>query len=139
MSSPFAKKIIKYGVTSGICLLLAIVYIFSHLDFQNLDVLKPVDWYLVLCDAFTIPGLLAVMLALLFAVSNQGSLDGVTYVTSIAIKKLIPGKAREMERYDDHVARRKEKQVKGYGFLFVIGFACLAVAGVFMALFYSVY
>lgn len=138
MKSPLAKKLIKYGVPIIICLLLIGVYLCTHLDLENLADTALVDWYLVLCDAFTVPGMLFFLSGCLMSVSNQGALDGVSYVVTVTVKKLIPGKAVDMERYGDYIARKKEKRVKGYGFLYVIGIVCLVIAGIFMILFYSV-
>ena len=96
--------------------------------------------YRILCDAFTIPGVVLVMLGALMAISNEGALYGISYVLGYAFRILIPAKRHEHEKYYDYVERKKgEGQVKGYGFLFVVGGASLAIAIVFMILFYRLY
>lgn len=136
MSKSVRGKVIKYGISSAFCLVLAAVYVGLR-DFQ---LQTNMEKYRILCDAFTIPGLVLVMVGALMAVSNEGALYGLGYVVSYAVKILVPGKRHEHERYYEYVQRKKEQgQVKGYGFLFVVGGISLAIAIVFMILFYRLY
>ena len=139
MNSGLSKNLLKYGITSGIALLLAYLFVDFRVDFSDLSGITRLDWYRYLCDAFTIPGLVLVMLGCLMSLSNQGALDGVGYIASVGIKMLIPGAALNMEKYAEYKERRRENRTKGYGFLYVVGFAFLALALLFMALFYSIY
>ena len=54
-------------------------------------------------------------------------------------KRMLTPKGLGGEKYDEYLERRRKNRVKGYGFLYVVGGAFMAVAGVFMALFYSLY
>lgn len=139
MRSPLARNALKYGISVGICLILAYVYAALRIDFSNLAEVERVDLYLILCDAFSIPGLIMLMSGFLMTVSNQGALDGVGYVAVHAVRMLIPGAAAKTERYKEYVDRRRANRIKGYGFLYVVAGIFLAIAGVFMALFYSLY
>ena len=121
------------------CLLLAIVCVVLRVDITNLAEVPAVDLYLVLCDAFTIPGLLALMFALLLSVSNTGALDGVGYVAINALKMLIPGAARNMERYNEYVERRRANRATGFGMLYVTALIFMALSAVFLVLFFSVF
>lgn len=139
MRSLLAKNLMKYGISVTIGLILAYIYVATRIDLSNLAAVAKVDMYLILCDAFSIPGLLLLLAGLMMTLSNQGALDGVGYVAVNAIKMLIPGGAVKAERYKEYLERKRANRIKGYGFLFVTAIAFLAVAAVFMALFYSIY
>ena len=139
MRSPRSKVLIKYGISLSISLILAFVFVCTRVDFQNPSATAVVDWYLILCDAFTIPGLLFLMLGCMMSLSSQGALDGVTYVLKNAVRMLIPGAALKMERYYDYVEHKRANRAKGFGFLYVTGLVCMAFSLVFMFLFYSIY
>ena len=139
MKTPLAKNLVKYGVSIGIGLVLAYIYVAARLDLGDLASVERVDLYLILCDGCTIPGLLLLMSGFMMTISNQGALDGVTYVLTNAVRMLIPGAATRMERYKEYVERKRENRVKGYGFLYVTALIFLILAGIFMALFYALY
>ncbi len=135
MSERLRKNLLKYGICSGVCIALAVFYCAVR-DFSQMEA---VERYRTLCDAFTIPGLLALCVGSLLWVSNEGFFYGLGYCLDITRKALIPGGRRKMEKYYDYVMRHKEKKISGYGFLFVCGGACMAFALIFMALFYRQY
>ena len=132
------KNLLKYGISFAIALGMAYLYVSLRVDPSDPAALPLMEWYRVLCDGFTIPGLLFVMLGLLVTLSNQGSLDGVGYAATVAFKMLI-GAGAHLERYAEYLERRRANRLKGYGFLYVVGIVCLAAAAVFMGLFYSRY
>ncbi len=138
MSKRLAKSLTEYTCCAVAVGLLAWVYL-SQRDFAGAAL---VDKYRMLCDAFTIPGMTLLMIGLLSWVASQGALDGLTYCVRFAIFSLIPGKRVDRdEKYVDYVLRKREKRKegKGFAFLFHSGLVTMAVALVFMALFYSLY
>ena len=135
MSRRLRNGLLKYGVFAGVCVAFAVFYCTAR-DFSQLEL---VEKYRTLCDAFTIPGVLSLCLGFLLWVSNDGFFYGLSYCVSVAWKALLPGGRYKMERYYDYVTRKREKQVTGFGFLFVGGGVCMAVALVCMALFYRIY
>jgi len=137
--SPLKKNLIKYGVSISLSLLLAFFYVYVRVDFADPGATALVEWYRIICDAFTIPGLILLMLGCLMSLSNTGAMDGLGYVVSIAVKMLIPGGALKTERYKEYLERRRANRVRGYGFLYLVGAGCMMVSLVFMALFYSIY
>lgn len=139
MSSSLRKNLIKTAVALVLCFALAYAFVVLRVDLNDLGAVAKVDLYLILCDAFTIPGLLVLMFALLMSISNMGALDGVGYVVKYALKMLVPTAAANAERYNEYLERRKANRVKGYGFLYVAAGICLAIAAVFLVLFYSLY
>ena len=139
MSSTLKKNLLKYGITTFLALSLAYFYVSVRVDFNNMEETPVMEMYRILCDAFTIPGLVLIMLGCLMTLSNTGVLDGLGYVGSIAVKMLLPGGGLKMERYKEYLERRRQNRLKGYGFLYLVGFGCMAIALIFMALFYSLY
>ena len=139
MSSKLKKNLIKYGVSAVLSLGLAFFYVYVRVDFSNPGATARMEWYRILCDAFTIPGLILLMLGCLMSLSNAGAMDGLGYVVVNGLKMLIPGGAMKMERYKEYLERRRENRVKGYGFLYVVGAGCMIVSLIFMALFYGIY
>ena len=139
MSSPLKKNLIKYGISVSLALLMAYAFVALRVDFEHPEETALVDWYRIVCDAFTVPGLLFLMFGAFMSLSNEGALDGLGYVCVNGLKMLIPGGGMKTETFKDYLERRRNNRVRGYGFLYVTGFGCLAIAAVFMILFYSVY
>lgn len=93
----------------------------------------------LLADAFTIPGVILVMVGFLVMVANGGFFNGVAYVATYAVKMLIPGPNKGTERYGDYVERKRAAgKVKGYGFLFITGVVFVLIAVIFTVLFYTI-
>lgn len=128
-------KLIKHGITGAVCVALAAAYCGLR-DFGGLSLLEK---YRVLCDGFTIPGLLCLCVAALIWAGNDGFFYGLGYCLSVAKKALLPGGRRNMEKYYDYVERHRQKPVKGYGFLLFWGGICMALSIVFLLLFYRLY
>lgn len=135
MSKRIKVLLIKYGSCAAFVGLLAYLYI-SLRDFAGEEL---VEQYRILCDAFTIPGVLLIMFGAMIWALNTGALDGITYAVTFAFRSLIPGGRYRDEKFADYVERRREKRVKGYGFLLISGGAAMAIAMVFYALFYTVF
>ena len=135
MSKQSKVRLIKYGCCALFVGLMAYTYIALR-DFAGATMLVK---YQMLCDAFTIPGLLLVMVGALIWIGNMGALDGVAYAVSFAIRSLIPGARYKDERYGDYVARKRENKVRGYGFLLISGCITMLIAIVFYILFYVEY
>ena len=139
MSKSLKKNLMKYGISGGISLLLAYVYVASRVDVHNLGDTALVDLYLILCDAFTVPGILFLMSGLLMSISNLGAMDGLGYVAINDLKMLIPGPGNKPETFKEYLERRRENRVRGYGFLYITGLICTAISVVFMILFYRLF
>lgn len=134
MSSKAWIRLIKYSCSIAFVALLGLLY----LNTQDYKDASQLDQYRLLCDAFSVPGVLLIMFGAMVWASNEGALLGVGYVLRYAIFSLIPGKRLERdEKYGDYVARKCENKVSGYGFLFYTGLVSLGISLVFMVLFYS--
>lgn len=136
MNDKWKVRLVKYGASTLFVALMSIMY----LNLQDFAEAELADRYRLLCDAFSVPGVLLIMFGALVWASNEGAMLGVSYVVRQAVFALIPGKRLEREeKYGDYVARKRDKNVTGYGFLFFTGLAALGIALIFMVLFYSVY
>ena len=126
-------KYLSASVVSG-------AMVWFYVSVRDIELLPRVDQYRILCDAFTVPGLVLILVGVLIWIAGTGTLDGLTYVLNGLKRMLIPGAGLEKgERFGDYVERKRQKRASGYGFLFVVGGVCMAIALVFMVLFYSIY
>lgn len=140
MSGKVKTNLLKYGITGAVALAMSVSYVLLRDDGRPGFWAWPmVDKCLVLCDAFTIPGIVLLGVWCLVWIGSQGGLDGVSFIVKYAARKLIPGNRGKQERYADYVQRKRANRAGGYGFLFVVGAIFLAAALVFMALFYGYY
>jgi hypothetical protein len=98
-----------------------------------------VEQYRVLCDGFSIPGIMMVMFALLFTLNNLGALDTIAYLMSYLPRMIAPAAFGDPEMLIEFVEKRREKRSKGYGFLYVEGFIFLGIAIFYLVKFYSVF
>lgn len=136
MNSELKANLIKYGICVAFALLMVWIYFSLRLDsFEEFSALDIVERFVLLSDAFTIPGGILLMSGALVALSNNGALDGVGYAMRLMVRMLIPGMGRKQERYSDYVERKKDKKLSGYGFLFISGGFFLLIGIVFMVLY----
>ena len=135
MSSKVKSALLRYGISVGLCALCVILMLTS----EDLRGATQQETYRILSDAFSLPGLFMLFGGLMVWLSNEGALNGLTWVVTYAFKSLIPGLRGKREGYGDYVLRQQEKRVKGYGFLFLVGSVFLAIGLVFMFLFNAAY
>lgn len=136
MSSEGKSRLVKYGVTAAVGLVLAAAVLYLQGFFGAEGAVERVR---ILADAFTVPGALMLLVSGLIFASNQGALDGISYALKSAAAYLIPGMALERhERYGDYVERkRKRGGVKGYRFLPITGGVFLGIAVILIIVFYQ--
>ena len=135
MNGNLKNTLLKYGITVFIG---AVMVWLVLTGYGYEEVTTAAERYRILSDAFTIPGVIFMLCALLVLVSNKGAFEGISYAAGYALRMLIPGLSKDREKYGDYVERKREKGgVKGYGFLFFTGLAFLIVSLIFIALFYK--
>lgn len=137
MNARLRNTLLKYGIAAlvGAGMVWAVLHFHGYAGAAN-----AAERYKILCDAFTIPGIVLMLSAVLVWLSNAGSFSGISYAVRYAIRMLIPGMGAGAgrETYAEFVARREEEGgVKGYGFLFITGAAFFLTAIVFLILFYT--
>lgn len=126
-------KLIGYIVTNVICIVCVCVYIFSNNLFKQTDTVRI---FHILCDAFVIPGSLCLLTAALVALSNEGSLDSISYMLRRLGQNLIPFIKKNDEKYADYVA--KKKRVSGYSFITWTGLGYFIIGIIFLIIYFIV-
>lgn len=134
MSAKVKTRLAKYGGCAVFTALMVWLFVWLRETPATLA-----EQMRLLCDAFTIPAVMLLCLGGLVWASNEGALDGIGYVLSFTIKSLTPGKRGTIEKYADYVERKREKRGGGYGFLLISGAVVMAIALVFLGVFYLVY
>lgn len=137
MSNRAKINLTKYGISTGI----ALVLIWIYCSTRNLFLETAVERWRILCDAFTLPGLSYIMIGFLVMIANEGFFDMLSYACSKAMGMFIPGRgfSEDGEKYYEYVQRKREKRISGFGFLFVVGGILMAFALLFLFLFYRLY
>lgn len=136
-NNKFIKIFIKYAACVIPAALVSLLVLDTH---EYALAASDVERYRILTDAFTIPGVILIMVAALVFISNLGGFDGLGYSLKVAIKRLLPffGAAPD-EKYIDYVERKRASRIKGYHFILFSGIAFLAAALFFMYKFYQLY
>ncbi len=130
------KKLIRYGGCFAIGI--ALVFLLLSLNHYWSLPLGP-ERMKVLCDAFTLPGMLLCLIAALIFVLNAGAFNGLFYGLRTAKEILLPFLPHEYIKYRDYIEKRKAKRVSGYGFILHVGLVLLAVAIVLIIRFNALY
>ena len=133
-----SKQLKSLLIKSGTALVLGLGIALAFYNSRNGESLDLVEQYRVLCDAFTIPGLMMILVGLLLWLSGLGALDAIGYLFRYVVQAFVPG-VTKVAHYLDYVEEQREKRAKGYGFLFVAGGILMVVAIVYLVLFYGVY
>lgn len=126
--------IIKYVVATVIGALFVITALWLR-DFTTLT--EKVDIYKALADAFTIPGVIFPMVALLILLTNEGSLAAIGWMVKRAFTMLIPSNKKEFSTYKEYYESRKK--ITGFMFILFVGLAYLLVGIIFTILFFKHY
>lgn len=128
------KKIVGYAICFGIeTILFFLICWLGHYTALETDQ----ERLRVLCDAFTIPGLLLVALSGLIFAANNGTFYGLGYGLRTAKQILLPFLPSEHMKYRDYIAKKKEKKVSGYRFILISGLVFL-LAGISLLIRFNV-
>ena len=128
--------LIKYAIAIAVGVGMVLIVLYGNDFFEATDL---VTKYRLLTDAFTIPGVSYILLTGLVFVSTQGFFDMISFGLGKFAKALIPFSKKSEETFYDYKTRKNEERLTGYSFLLYTGIAFMAVALVFMALFFKVY
>ena len=128
MSDRCKKLLAKYSISA--CVGFAIVFfVLSNRGFFGAD--DTALRMLYLADAFTIPGVLFLMVGVMTWLSGKGLFDGLTYSLGRLARTLVPLKNTTDEKYYDYKVRKNESRKNDYAFLFIVGGVLFLVAVVF--------
>ncbi len=133
MKNPIWRSILKYVLA----LIAGLGMVYAYIAPRDLASQTLIEQYHILCDAFTLPGLLMASVGLMILMGNLGALDTLAYAVHFLLHTFIPlmGKGKS---YLDFMLERREHRVHGYGFLFVVGLLLTAVGIVFLLLYLNV-
>lgn len=126
------NTIIKYSISLIIATGMTFM-IFGIRDIYHEE--SQLEVYRILCDGFTVPGVLFILFGCMMLIANGGAFTGIGYLMKNLGKMLIPFGNRKMERYKDYAANRKK--AGGFGFLFVVGVVFLVPGIIFLIMFYN--
>ena len=136
MNSNFTRIIMRYAITLGV----GAGFVFLTLWLNDYSLLtESIDKYRLLTDAFSIPGIVFIMVGCLVFVSTDGFFDMITFGLSRAKSMLIPFSKKSDESYYDYKQRKAKNRLSGYSFLFFCGLVYLVIASIFMILFFKAY
>ena len=124
-------RLMKYGLTTVITAALSIYYAASRDALQ----LEPLEMYRVLCDAFSLPGMLLLLFGLMMVMNDLGALDTLAFFGHYLLRTFLPVAFGKGMSYLDYVEDRRANRKKGYGFLLIIGGVFTLIGVVFLILF----
>ena len=128
--------LIRYGV----CAVIATALLFLILQMNGFwSLTEPQDKLRVLCDAFSLPGALLMLVCGLIFAANAGAFNGLMYGFKVGFEILLPFLPHKHVKYQDYLEKRKEKKVKGYSFIFFTGLVFFAVGIVLLVIFHVRY
>ena len=123
----------KYIISSIICVAVAVFILFSKGFFEA----SAANKVRILSDAFTIPGILMILSALLVVVSNEGAFDSLAYTGKSLKRFFVPERPGEKRiNYREYVEQRREKKVTGFSFMFVVGGIFTVIGLILVVVFY---
>lgn len=129
-------NLIKYGIT--LILMSALFYaVLAVRGFFNMTDVKEI--LRTLCDAFTVPAVIAFCAGTLVFVASHGVFDGLVYIGRAILGTFIPGMRLTQKSYKEYKASKAEKTNKVSGsFLFICGgiFFLVAIA-ILIAYYYN--
>lgn len=134
MKKENVRLLTQYGIACAVAGAMAwgVTQTYGLSEAQN-----AVEKYRILCDAFTIPGVVFVMVGLLVMIMDRGLLDGLTYAMRSLYRVFLPMGARKDESFYDYVMHRREsRKGRHTAFILHVGILFMIPALVFMALFY---
>ncbi len=133
-------KLIRYLIGTAVCLIIGgslAVFIANNYGFKTTA--DRAEKYRILCDAFTVPGVLLSLGAALIAIYNTGLFTGLTYGLRGLKDMFLPFLQQKYVPYREYRKQKMEKKVTGYSFILFAGLAFMAVAVYFLIRFYAVY
>lgn len=129
------KKIIRYLITAGVGLVIALSVSFVKSLYWLEDI---TDIMQALSDCFVVPGLFLILFGLLVVCSNGGTFDMLGFGTKkvISVFKRHPSE-KDRESFYEY-RNRKQESKRSFGYLIIVGVVFLAIGMIFFVLCYNV-
>ncbi len=135
MTSDKKKAMWKYLITIVVSIVFTVTYILQR-EFPAEELAETMH---ILCDAFTIPGILLVLSGALVFVINGGGLDSLGYLSTFIVRAFVPTKAlTPLESYYDYIQRMRKRPTRKFGHLIIVGAVDLALSFLFLILYFTV-
>lgn len=126
MKKSILKIISAYAVCLALGAAMLLIVLFAYGYFGMTDWAEKCK---VLCDAFTVPGLLLMLFSALVFLSNHGAFAGIGYGVGRFFKMLIPFLKYKDETYAEYKERKYGNGgIKGYSCIFFSGLAYFLVS-----------
>ncbi len=126
---------ICYSATSVVILLIALWIVLARNFFEQETLSQK---YVILCDAFTVPGIIAFGFGILIKISGTGFFTAMKYIGLSVLGAFIPGLKLRQKRYKDFKeAEDKKRKVLKTDFLLICGTFAMVIAVVFLILYQS--
>ncbi len=132
------RNLITYIVGIVIGMIFFFIYAFSGGLFETTTTSELLR---VLCDCFTVPGIILGGMGLLSWASNKGAYDMLSYGFGSVFGpfwNLITGKKSEYKRFYEYKVEKEEKRKPWNREFFFVGLGFLALAGITLAAFYMI-
>lgn len=126
------RKLIKYLITIGVGLLLALLIANSKDVFTQTD---PTKIFHILTDSFFVPAVLIAGIGGLVFVSNEGVFDGIGYAVRSFVDIFRKNKKNKFHTYYDY-KESKANRGGSFGFMLVSGLIFMVISGVMLWLYY---
>lgn len=137
MKKKVTGLLLRYGITAMIAGLMT--WLITN-TYHLAEAQGKLERYRILCDAFTIPGVVFVMIGILIRLMDSGFIDGLTYAMRSLYRVFIPMGVREDEAFLDYVQRKREaRKARNTGFILHVGLVFMIPAIVYFILFYQLY
>ena len=132
MSNRAKTLLIKYGGCFLFVGLFTALYVRSHFTAEA----TVVDWCQWICDGMTLPSIVLLSMGLLIWIGNNGAFDLLGYTFKSFINLFQSSEKKSFGTYADYVVEKREKRVKGYGFLLVSGLISMGLTLLMLVLYF---
>ncbi len=127
--------IIQYSVTTGIAAIISLLFLWIQDFFTPITVVEKIR---LLADAFTIPGVVMIMIAALIWAGKDGFYDGLGYSMSRVKEMFVPAIRKRHETFYDYKERQRAKPKRSVAFLLFVGLGYVLLAIIFFIIYYCI-
>lgn len=133
--STLKKRLLQYGITTGVCLLITFIYLLGVNIFTSTDLKQNLKY---LTDAFFTSGIISLSFGLLVFASNGGAYDMIIYgmYRFITLFKKDHSDVKYPTFYDYHVAKAERKKTE-FLFMIIVGAAFILISCIFLIFWYQ--
>ena len=137
----FKKSLVRHLVKYGVAIGIGAAFVGLIVSLRDFTVMSESEKIKNWADAFTIPGVIYVMLGIMVWISTTGFFDMLSYGLSRAGRMFVPflSAKRNDETFYDYKVRKNSDRFSGYSFMFIVGAIFIVIGVVFTILFYTVW